>query len=419
MGIPPHICVDCEDALSPQSSPGECPSLTESFFSTQSSGLYTDPTRRSSLVSSTSDFPEWYTNSADTTSPATPMTSMHSFGVEGQQIKTEQSLDIEHTYQVQPQGLPELDFWMITHDSGDLSHLTNMGAIPLTNGLRSSDSQPYCSSYPLYPQSMSMSNPALSRSIFGIHDPMDTVARIGEDDSSLMWSVLSTSPPQTIAPSAAFQPFLVSSPVTKYEPSTPTQTGAHSSLMFSSSPIGWMSPSIVPSQHDIDDAKYEFAEHDIDGLEFSKHRPSVDRLHRRGYERKRHLGPSGRPKTAGIRTGFACEAVITQNEFPCSYSGCGKRFKRSEHKKRHERNVHEKHKHPIHRCWVRRCGTEFSRTDNLKSHLRNTHGKNSPNQRNVYVATLDKNSEYYDPDWVERDNTRRLPGPVPVVERAR
>ena len=409
MHLLPHVDIDY-DQLSPRSSPGNCPSLTESFLSTQGSSVYTDPTRRSSFTSSTTNSPHWYSSQlASTTSPTTPLTSIHPFSIDDQQMKMEQGLEREHIYHVDPNGLPELDFWMGAQDSSDLSHVTSMTVVPLMGVIGTSELPSYCSSYSHYPQTVSMSNPALSRSMFDVNDAVSEV-RQGDEESSLLWSALTSSPPQTIAPSAAFPPLLVSSPVTKHEPSTPIRMSTHASVMFSSSPMGLMSPPIVPSQHDADDAKYELADHEIDLLDFPKHRPSVDRLHRRGYERKRHVGISSRPKPVVARTGLLCEALIPQNEFPCSFTGCGKRFKRQEHRKRHERTVHEKHLYPMYVCWVKTCGRDFSRTDNLKSHLKNTHGKNSPNQRNDYVATLDENSEYYDPDWVgEIDPETHLP----------
>ena len=397
-----RIDTDC-DQLSLRSSPGECPSLAESFLSTQASDMYTDATRRSSFASSTSESPGWYSSkSANTTTPTTPMTSVSPFSIDGQQMKMEHGFDRTHTYHIHQSGLPELDFWMGSHDTNDLSHLTNLSAIPLMDVVGTSEHSAYCSEYPQYPQTVSMSNPALSRSMFDVHD----AATMGEDETGLVWSALTSSPPQTIAPSAAFQPILVSSPVSKHEPSTPIRMSTHSSMMFSSSPMGLMSPPILPSQHDVDEAKYEVAEYEVVEADFPRVRIGVDRLHRRGYERKRHVGPSSRPKPVEKRTGMDCDAVIRGNEFPCNYPDCidkqtgfPKRFKRQEHRKRHEKTVHEKHKHPLHKCWVPGCNTDFSRTDNLKSHLKNTHGKNSPNQRNLYVATLDKHSEYYDPDW--------------------
>jgi hypothetical protein len=68
--------------------------------------------------------------------------------------------------------------------------------------------------------------------------------------------------------------------------------------------------------------------------------------------------------------------------------------------KRHEGTVHEKHKHEQQYCWVSGCTTgPFPRSDSLKAHLKKTHGEKKANQRNKYVATLDENGKYYDPDW--------------------
>jgi zinc finger protein BrlA len=56
--------------------------------------------------------------------------------------------------------------------------------------------------------------------------------------------------------------------------------------------------------------------------------------------------------------------------------------------------------HAAYKCWVPDCSRAFSRTDNLKSHLRNTHSKRPGVRGNRYVATLDKTSDFYDPEWV-------------------
>ena len=109
-----------------------------------------------------------------------------------------------------------------------------------------------------------------------------------------------------------------------------------------------------------------------------------------------------------FNSAFNREVVIAQNEFACSYPGCidkqtgkQKRFKRQEHKKRHEKTVHEKNEHGWYKCWVTGCKiAAFTRPENLKSHLKNIHGKKSLGQRNRYVATQDRNSPHYDPDWV-------------------
>jgi len=166
-----------------------------------------------------------------------------------------------------------------------------------------------------------------------------------------------------------------------------------------------MSTPVVPSQHESDD-KYNESEWASISPEFNRRR-AAERLSRRHYS-KRNLGAADRAKPMPSKSGIDCEVIIAQNEFACSYPDCidkqtgkQKRFKRQEHKKRHEKTVHEKHEHGLYACWVKGCKTApFTRTDNLKSHLKNTHGKKSPNQRNRYVATQDKNSVHYDPDWV-------------------
>ena len=251
-------------------------------------------------------------------------------------------LDSEHMYDIHQDGLPDMDFWMGDEDTSDVSHLPTMTAIPLMDVLGTSDHSSYYSAYTQYPQTVSMSNPVLSRSIFDVQDALSVAATMAVEDHNYPWSALTSSPPQTIAPRAAFQPMLVSSPIAKQEPSTPIRMGSHSSVMFSSSPMGLVSPPVVPSQHDVDEATCELTEHNIDASELARHRCGIDRLHRRGYERKRHVGPANRPKPVGNRSGMHCDVVIAQNEFACSYAGCQKRFKRQEHKKRHEKTVHEK-----------------------------------------------------------------------------
>ena len=407
MDLLPRLNTDC-DQYSPRSSAGDCPSLTDSFLSGRTSAIDTDGNRRSSFTSSPSDSPQWYASkSARSTNPPTPMATLPLFGIESQRLKMEQTLRGNHMYEPAETGLPELDFWMGTSEVDDLT-FGNMPAMPLIDVLASLDPSSFPSNYSQYPQTVGMSNPALSRSIFDFRDAVDTGGSGSLEDHGLSWPPLTSSPPQTIAPSAAFQPMLMSSPIVKHEPSTPIRMCSSSSVVFSSSPMGLMSPPVVPSQHEVEDLKYDIIDDDILDSAMKRHRSGVDRLHRRGYERRRHLGPSSRPKPLSGRSGMQCDVVIAQNEFACTYPGCidkttgkQKRFKRQEHKKRHEKTVHEKNNNPVHRCWVPGCKTApFSRTDNLKSHLKNTHGKKSPNQRNLYVATQDKHSEYYDLDYI-------------------
>jgi hypothetical protein len=54
--------------------------------------------------------------------------------------------------------------------------------------------------------------------------------------------------------------------------------------------------------------------------------------------------------------------------FECTYTGCGRVFKRSEHLKRHIRSIHTLER-PFH-CPHPHCTKRFSRSDNLSQHVR-------------------------------------------------
>ena len=94
---------------------------------------------------------------------------------------------------------------------------------------------------------------------------------------------------------------------------------------------------------------------------------------------------------------------VEPNKFACDREDCidktGRRkaFKRSEHLKRHMNTCHSGRRDHV--CWVEGCKKPFSRSDNLNTHLKQTHGRKSNGQRNRYVATLDENSAFYDPDY--------------------
>lgn len=253
-------------------------------------------------------------------------------------------------------------------------------------------------------------NPALTKSMFGNNMTGSSIPTTDSDNDILPWSSQRPHlPSETIEPSVTFQGALTSSPRYKVEPSTPVSIHIPTSAILSSSPIPIISPVVLPSQHDVEELPYDAMEQALRFERSRKHRANPDRLYRRGYERKRVTGGSSKPKPviSSGKTGINCDLVIAQNEFACSYPGCidkntgkQKRFKRQEHKKRHEKTVHEKAMHEAYKCWVPDCDREFSRTDNLKSHLRNTHSKKLGVRGNRYVATLDKNNEFYDPEWV-------------------
>ncbi|KIW24814.1 uncharacterized protein PV07_10504 [Cladophialophora immunda] len=113
-------------------------------------------------------------------------------------------------------------------------------------------------------------------------------------------------------------------------------------------------------------------------------------------------------------------ALSAVDKFQCNYPGCtdkktGKpnNFKHKSHLKRHQETIHRNvHGPPMHRCWVPMCDKRYKRKDALQAHLKN-HSKKGGKSR--YVATLDKDSQYYDPDWKGELDERENPIPLPNV----
>jgi len=372
------------------SSPTNLSSLSSSIFPTDLPAIDTHGHRRSSFTSSNSSMShhKGSASSARTASPATPaMGSSIISDLNAHYLK----LDVNsRCHPIHRQA--EDSCWMSSTPRHGLAMLGRFSDLQTSDPLATSDVSLHGTASHLFVQGM-MNNPTLSRSIF--KESSNPAAMFLSKDELLPWTDTAIQhPPQIIVPSAAFQPVLSSSPEYKHEPSTPPLLCAPPSIVLSSSPLSMVSTAVVPSQDDVEDFLHERAL--VIGNR-KRHRPNTDRLLGRGRERKRPTGG-----------GINCNAVIARNEFACSYSGCidkntgkQKRFKRQEHKRRHEKTVHEKTKHKAYKCWVPLCETKpFSRTDNLKSHLRNTHGKKSATQRNRYVATLDKHSEFYDPEWI-------------------
>jgi hypothetical protein len=97
--------------------------------------------------------------------------------------------------------------------------------------------------------------------------------------------------------------------------------------------------------------------------------------------------PSPSPKTTGRQTGSirskkrkarVSSAPVLPSDpakvFICDVLGCEKRFRRSEHLKRHQRSLHTLEKPYV--CNQPDCNKKFSRSDNLNQHLR-VHKRNS------------------------------------------
>jgi len=81
--------------------------------------------------------------------------------------------------------------------------------------------------------------------------------------------------------------------------------------------------------------------------------------------------PSPPQKTTGKSRGRRMTNKPTKpgtKSFECTYAGCGRVFKRSEHLKRHIRSIHTLER-PFH-CPHPHCTKRFSRSDNLSQHVR-------------------------------------------------
>jgi len=212
-------------------------------------------------------------------------------------------------------------------------------------------------------------------------------------------AVTNSTTPQTVAPSATFRALVNSSPPFTQYPTTPTPLkyqGPVTPLMDSSP---FQTPSTTSSAQS---RAYAIArlERKID------HSPTPEariRKHsQRTLKRVSSKKAAGAKASGSKQNALGTPFVIHKNTFECpdctNKEGKRRKFKRSEHLKRHRNTCHGDNR--PHVCWVPKCnGRAFSRNDNLKAHLTNTHGKWSARMRNQYVATLDPTCEFYDPEW--------------------
>ncbi|RMD40861.1 hypothetical protein DV735_g4278, partial [Chaetothyriales sp. CBS 134920] len=412
-----HLGAD--DILDPAlSSPSECPSLGESFTGCHNFVMTRELSRRTSLNSSPTS-PGWC--SMKTPSPVPLSGQLHEPPFEEDyQPGTKLDFDEATMLNMMHFGLVESETW--SHQPSSRIG-PGLGNTPqhISIGLGIQNQADLSQEYAAFPPGFAANAP-LSKQIFGLDQVMHNSART--DERFITWPACTTAPRHTAQPSSAFDSALASPSLRRpEEPPRRGRTSALSTGLLKANLATWVSPPMLPSQHNIDnELQYETADHAVMSSDSaSNSSPIMDRrwsaatasdagngtpsLRRRGHEHRRRSGPSRKSRPEPGKSGIDCDAVIAHNEFACSWPNCidkatgkQKRFKRQEHKKRHEKTVHEKE--GSYRCWVPGCTTTaFTRTDNLKSHLRNTHGKKSPNQRNRYVATQDKNSECYDPDW--------------------
>lgn len=370
-----------------------CPSLFSSFLSIDTRHLGFDNVRRLSIDPTS---PGDYTaSSASATSPITPLGLMPVNTLfENDGWAKIENQDVWNTECTDPAAL-----WLASEEAA-MDSIVNSYAqhdhiLQLQQGY-------FCPGRP-----KSAIDPPLSRAVFqNIVAPQ----RHQSVDDLLPWMSSSINPyPQTVEPSATFHSVLPSSPL-KYEPITPLRHNRGSSSFFTSSPQTATSSSVLPSQWEMEDSKYNTSPGFELGSEDSTFMqdPQFQTLSRSTSVNS--LTPSPQKSIRGT-SGLNCDAIIPQNTYACGVPGCvdkdgrPKRFKRQEHRKRHEKTVHGHGQQNVHqyRCWVvtgnKICGRDFSRRDNLKSHWKKTHGRKSNNQRNAYVATLDEDSKYYDESW--------------------
>lgn len=374
-----------------------CSSFSSSFFSSSrdSQGL-----RRPSFTSSNrSNSPGMvFTPSARSTSPITPVSCHPETYTSFEQYTKPAACLATSMFHPHVEQDPQSCIWLDQTESYDGPSLS-AGLMDML--MAEADHSLFDSE--IHGFSRPNTNLALAEPSFDVFPGPATMT--GADTDFLGWnSALIQPATNTVEPSATVRQPPPSSPG-----STPPQTQIPPCAISSNGPSSSVSLTMVPSQNDIDESPYDSLGRELRLGETKRLRSNLDRLSRRRYDRRRPSTVSSKPEAeaATAKSGLDCDLVITQNEFACSYPGCidkhtgkEKRFKRLEHKKRHEKTVHEKAHQAAYKCWVPECNRPFSRADNLKSHLKNTHSRRPGARGNRYVATLDKNSEYYDPEWV-------------------
>lgn len=372
------------------SQPEDCPSMTSSFLTIDTSGTTFDGDRGEHRGSIS---PENLTVSSGT-SVNSPLTPAH--------LHEPQAAGMWPRYQGQ-------DTWH--HHNADVENLwlasdEAVMASCVMNDFPQHDLPMYPPGYfGLNKKSKPTADPPLSRAVFA--NAVSHQEEHNTVDGMMSWPQrLELAYLPTVAPNVTFQNVMPSSPASEFAPMTPMKHHRYNSSIFASSPLTDSSSSILASQWPL---------HDEAGLVLTdnySNRYEQQRLSRSHSSRSYYVDHTDQEGSSPTRkhmsrSGLDCEAVIPQNIFACSVPGCvdkdgkPKRFRRQEHKKRHEKTVHKKD--ATFPCWVQTgekpCGKVFTRRDNLNSHLKKTHGSRKNNQRNSYVATLDEKSKYFDEKW--------------------
>jgi hypothetical protein len=395
----------CDDDFNSFSTSLGCPSTLSSFLGIGDSSQQPASHRRQSVTSSASSSGQEFFSSisGSIASPPTPLLAEYMNVVPcGDPVGCVPSeiylQGVYSSWKSASQGIDPM--WMVTEPGCQKSALSldysSVDALVSQDFFEDSSS-----SNDWHLLSTSAANLSFSRGILDEHEVPSDNFSTGNIEQ---WTPLMVStPPETVVPSAMFQPTLISSP-RKVEPMTPLSYPAPSAAsILSSSPCLFYPPEQMSAREE-----YELAEQILEAMPITpKHWPKGrrggSRTSRTTHERK-CISSSGRVKSAVGKSGMACDVIIEGNKYACEFAGCmdknGKRkmFKRREHAKRHVDTVHLKKKQFT--CWVPGCTTQpFTRSDNLTTHLKSTHGKRSVSSRNRYVSTLDPASENFDPEW--------------------
>lgn len=214
-----------------------------------------------------------------------------------------------------------------------------------------------------------------------------------------------TTPPQTVIPSAMFHTAFAS-PSYSTPPITPKRDGhaENSTSMAFSSPCVLSSPEADAGYPLVQSSKEPSFISPVRSRARAKEGVSMpSRLDKRPYTCQKRSSASSRVAKATTKRRINGHdnqlRIFEPNKHYCTIPGCIGKFKRKEHLKRHVQSVSHGNKGSKNDYFCVFCAKPLSRSDNLKQHKKQTHGQNKPNKRTKYVATCDKNSEWWDDEY--------------------